>query len=1724
MEADSATWPIASHAVSDGRHVFAFVVAVCSFHIDCEQRRDADVTPPDTTDTQVIPHTWKRPEWSGDQQWINEYYRSVPDADVAAATEDRLTSLATAHWEVGETRPTGDVCVDVREDQGSTVLYVVTDDMPFLVSTLNTEIAAKWGGAELVVHPLLLATRDAETHELESLTRVPNISTASSGDTTAIPLIPPTQNVTARSSSGGRTESRIESWIRIVLHRTLSEADREELRSYLGERLVPDVRRVDEDQDKMLAVTDELARSLNGLHEIRFDDGSQLPDVDSAAEFLDWLRAGNFVFMGIKRYDLTVDGEEAALQSRPDTGLGLLRETGTEGHTQRLTGLGSLHARDREVLFVTKANRRSSIHRREYLDYIGIRIFAQDGTVTGEYLILGLFSRRAYSVPAHQTPLVRDKVQSVVERFGFLPDSHSARDLLGIIEDYPRDELFHMTADELHDTASGVLGLNERRQTRLFLRQDTFGRFMSAVVFLPRDRYNTSVRERIEEQLQDVFQAEAIDFEVRLTSSSLARLFFRIRLPYTGEVREFDQLNLEHRLRAAVRSWPDTLARAIRLGFDPADAARLTPLWTHAFPGAYREDYEIEEAVQDLQRCEELWGRDPNLPAEVRVAEHNGQVRLNIYLTQRLSLTELLPLLQNMGLRVLDQRPYTVTPADGREFQLYDFGVELPEGVDTHGPNDAKTEDLIEDTLCAVLSGGSESDSLDRLVLVERMSWRAVAVLRAYVRYLLQLGYANSFEYIADTLLDYTQATRELVAYFSARFDPARFKDTDEGRSERSQACEAARGRLDKVLDDVPSLDADRLFRALSNIVGATLRTNVYKQRPTMAFKMDPQAINVAPYPRPKFEIWVWSPRVEGTHLRFGHVARGGLRWSDRREDFRTEVLGLVKAQMVKNAVIVPDGAKGGFFPKQLPDPQQDREGWMEEGREAYKLFIASLLDLTDNITHDSDAEPNAEVFDDGSKDAAEAPGTPEGDTVLHPDQVVRHDDDDSYLVVAADKGTAAFSDTANAISLERNFWLGDAFASGGSVGYDHKAMGITARGAWESVKRHFFELGVDTQSEAFTVVGVGDMSGDVFGNGMLLSEHIKLIAAFDHRDVFLDPNPDTAASYKERERLFNAGRTSWQDFDKSVLSEGGGVYSRQEKSVPISPQVREALGLEESVESMAPQELVRAVLLAPADLLYNGGIGTYVKSSLETNQEVGDKANDPIRVNGEDLRVRVIGEGGNLGATQLGRIEAARSGILVNTDAIDNSGGVESSDREVNIKILVDRMVEAGKLDRDERADFIESMTDEVADLVLRTNVAQNVLLTTERARGPEFAETFIRLMHWLEETVDLDRELEFLPTDEQLRERAEEGGSLTGPELSVLTAYTKIQLTGALTDSDLADDPWFDATLENYFPLQIREKFGKDIQTHPLRKQIIGTMVANKLINYGGIAFAYRVMDDSGAELADLAAVFTAAVEIFDLDPYVARHAELGTDVPLEMWNKLTLRMRRLLDRVVRWFLNRSDSEATIQELVSAYKPTVQLRFGEQQLMAAQSQERVSAETELAERQGVPKELAVEWAELLDAFALLDVARLAQAGGVQAAGERAGEHTTSADAGGEHVTVETIAKVYFELFDRYGLENLLDRITKLPQTTRWENMARISMREDLYSTLVALAAQALESPGENAEEKVTSWERENQDRLARLRDVLGEIEGMPAGGDAGAELAALSVALRTMRSALTE
>jgi glutamate dehydrogenase len=1240
----------------------------------------------------------------GDQEgFLGDYYQHLADEDARAYSQDVLANRAETHRNVAAHRRPGQAKVAIVNEEDSSVVYVVTDDMPFLVDSVNAELVRQKAAIRLVHHPLFVVTRNRETGELVKVDRVPSHIGISSGDTAAMPLM-------SHLIAQGENASHMESWIAVEINRVSDEAKASLLEGL--DRVLADVRAAVEDWPKMRNKAMQISASLDQVA-----NPAQIAELRQAQDLLRWLDDGNFTFLGYREYDLVnVDGEDV-LELREDSGLGLLREKAGAPHLQHLTDAGRKKAREKRALVITKANSRSTVHRPAYLDYIGVKSFDAAGNVNGERRFIGLFATSAYAGSVRNIPIVREKVDAVLGSAGFPPDSHSGKDLLGILETYPRDELFQIEIEDLAATAAGIQRLQERRRTRLFLRPDIYGRFMSAVIYLPRDRYTTNVRLRIEEELRSTFKAESIDYEARMTESALARLFYRIRLPKDADVSHVNAEELERRLVRAARSWSEGVAEVLRSG-GGQQSKELASIWSEAFPAGYRVDYEVEDALEDIARfekygaeAERLAGAKQERPGvHVYLPKGAGQdleedARVKLYMLEPKSLSQILPYFHNLGLEVLDERPFEIETADGRDFFLYDLGLKYPAGVDP-----LATGQLLGDSFGAAVSGAVESDSLDRLVLREGMHWRQITVLRAYARYMRQMGNTNSMGFVADTLLANPDVTKALTKLFAARFDPALAGD------ERAVAQATVRAELSAAIEEVATLDADRVLRTFANLIEATLRTNYYQYKPHLSFKLDSATIEGLPFPRPMFEIWVYSPRVEGVHLRFGKVARGGLRWSDRREDFRTEILGLVKAQTVKNAVIVPTGAKGGFFAKRLPDPTLDRAAWLAEGMESYKTFIRGLLDLTDNLVAGGGAE-----------------------TVVPPSDVVRHDDDDTYLVVAADKGTATFSDIANGLAAEYGFWLGDAFASGGSVGYDHKAMGITARGAWESVKRHFSELDVDTQAQDFTVVGVGDMSGDVFGNGMLLSKHIRLLAAFDHRHIFLDPAPDAATSFVERQRLFKLPRSSWDDYNKSLISEGGGVYPRHVKSVPVSPQVRAAIGLPEGTTEMSPPELLRAILLAPADLLYNGGIGTYVKASTETNASVGDKANDAIRVDGKDLRVKVVGEGGNLGMTQRGRIEAALQGVILNTDAIDNSAGVDCSDHEVNIKIFVDRMVAAGKLSAEERAGFLASMTDEVGRLVLEDNVDQNILLLNDRQRVAEWSPSYERLMDWLEKSADL-------------------------------------------------------------------------------------------------------------------------------------------------------------------------------------------------------------------------------------------------------------------------------------------------------------------------------------------------------------------------------------------------
>jgi glutamate dehydrogenase len=1598
------------------------------------------------------------------QGYLGDYYEHLAEEDSRGYAPETLAARAKTHRRLAATRLPGIANISVLDDADRTVVYIVTDDMPFLVDSVNAELVRQKAPIHLVLHPLFVVARNKETGELVKVSRVPSHLGFSSGDTAAMPNL-------SHLIAQGDNASHMESWIAVEIDR-VDEEKRAELVEGLG-RVLGDVRAAVEDWPKMRTKALEIAADLD-----KVAHPAQIAELRQAQELLRWLDDGNFTFLGYREYDLTNESGEDVLRLREESGLGLLRDGADTRQVQHLTEAGRKKAREKRALVITKANSRSTVHRPAYLDYVGVKSFDAAGNVNGERRFIGLFATSAYAGSVRDIPVVREKVAAVLSEAGFPPDSHSGKDLLGILETYPRDELFQIEIPDLAATATGIQRLQERRRTRLFLRPDIYGRFMSAVVYLPRDRYTTNVRLRIEEELRVTFDAVSIDYEARMTESALARLFFRIRLPKGAHPSSINSDELEKRLVRAARSWSEGIAEVLRAraATDSAGGQELATMWAEAFPASYRVDYEVEDALEDIARFEkygaaaERTGEGVKEKPGVHVYLPEGagatleeDARVKLYMLEPKSLSQILPYFHNLGLEVLDERPFEIETGDRRNFFLYDLGLKYPAGVDPQ-----TTGQLLAESFGAAVSGVVESDSFDRLVLREGMHWRRVVVLRAYAKYMRQMGNTNSFEFLSDTLLANPDVTRALTALFAARFDPA-LSDADRRRRQ-----DEVRGELDAAIEQVATLDADRVLRTFKNLIQATLRTNYFQDKTHLSFKLKPGAIDGLPFPRPMFEIWVYSPRVEGVHLRFGKVARGGLRWSDRREDFRTEILGLVKAQTVKNAVIVPTGAKGGFYAKQLPDPASDRSAWMAEGVESYKTFIRGLLDITDNLVP-----------------------TPDGETVRPPSDVVRHDDDDSYLVVAADKGTASFSDIANGLAADYGFWLGDAFASGGSVGYDHKAMGITARGAWESVKRHFSELDLDTQSEPFTVVGVGDMSGDVFGNGMLLSKHIRLLAAFDHRHIFLDPTPDEAVSFAERQRLFELPRSSWDDYNKALISEGGGVFPRQAKAIPVSAGVRAALGLPDGTTQLSPPELLRAILLAPADLLYNGGIGTYVKASTETHAEVGDKANDAIRVDGRDLRVKVVGEGGNLGMTQRGRIEAALQGVILNTDAIDNSAGVDCSDHEVNIKIFVDRMVAAGKLDPAERAEFLASMTDEVARLVLEDNLDQNILLLNDRMRVAEWSPSYERLMDWLEKRAELQRELEALPTTETLRERLEQGQGLTSPELSVLAAYAKIELATALRDSDLADDPWFRQTLRAYFPKQLRNRFDAELDTHPLRREIIATVVANDMINLGGITFAFRALEETSATEAAVAKAFVALREVYELNVMVAELNELPASFPTEHWSTVHLDIRRLLDRAVRWVLSQGDTSRPIAEIVAEFKPLMDpMRARLLDYLRGDDRARVAEWLEKARSWELPEDLAHRWAELFESFVLLDIAKI-----VRVSPEPA----------------EAIAHVYYTVFNRFHADSLLERITKLPRKDRWQALARAALRDDLYSTVSDMTTAVLETtpPGAPAEVRLRLWESQNVEQLSRAKSMFDEVNALEAD-----DMASLSVALRLLRS----
>ncbi|GAB2772373.1 NAD-glutamate dehydrogenase [Streptomyces chlorus] len=1592
--------------------------------------------------------------------FLQRYYLHTAPEDLVGRDPVDVFGAAVSHFRLAENRPQGTANVRVHtptvEENGWTsshsVVEVVTDDMPFLVDSVTNELTRQGRGIHVVIHPQVVVRRDVTGKLIE---------------------------VSAEPAGGELPhDTHVESWIHVETDR---ETDRGDLKQITVDllRVLSDVREAVEDWGKMRQAATLLAE---GLPDEPVPGDVPGPQVEEARELLRWLADDHFTFLGYREYQLRDDDSLAAV---PGTGLGILRSdphhATDEEHPvspsfERLPADARAKAREHKLLVLTKANSRATVHRPSYLDYIGVKKFDADGNVVGERRFLGLFSSAAYTESVRRVPVIRRKVEEVLERAGFSPHSHDGRDLLQILETYPRDELFQTPADELQAIATSVLYLQERRRLRLYLRQDEYGRYYSALVYLPRDRYTTGVRLRIIDILKEELDGISVDFTAWNTESILSRLHFVVRVPQGTELPQLsdhDRERIEARLVEAARSWADGFGEALIAELGEERAAELLRRYAGAFTEGYKADHTPRSAVADLVRLEQL---DDEKNFELSLYEPVGAApeerRFKIYRKgEAVSLSAVLPVLQRLGVEVVDERPYELRRADHSVAWVYDFGLRLPKtpAIADHFGDDAR--ERFQEAFAATWTGQAENDSFNTLVLSAGLDWRQAMVLRAYAKYLRQAGSTFSQDYMEDTLRNNVHTTRLLVSLFEARMSPER-------QSAGYELVDALLEEVDAALDEVASLDEDRILRSFLTVIKATLRTNFFQEanggRPHdyVSMKFDPQAMPDLPAPRPAFEIWVYSPRVEGVHLRFGKVARGGLRWSDRREDFRTEILGLVKAQMVKNTVIVPVGAKGGFVAKQLPDPSVDRDAWMAEGVAAYKTFISALLDITDNMV------------------AGE---------VVPPADVVRHDGDDTYLVVAADKGTARFSDTANELAQAYDFWLGDAFASGGSAGYDHKGMGITARGAWESVKRHFRELGVDTQSQDFTVVGIGDMSGDVFGNGMLLSEHIRLVAAFDHRHIFIDPTPDAAVGHAERRRLFDLPRSSWADYNTDLLSAGGGVFPRSAKSIPVNAQIRQALGLESGVTKMTPADLMKAILKAPVDLLWNGGIGTYVKASSESNADVGDKANDPIRVDGKDLRADVVGEGGNLGMTQLGRIEVALHGSRINTDAIDNSAGVDTSDHEVNIKILLNTLVADGDMTVKQRNKLLASMTDEVGRLVLRTNYAQNTAIANALAQSKDMLHAQQRFMKHLVREGHLDRALEFLPTDRQIRERLATGQGLTGPETAVLMAYTKITVADELLRTSLPEDPYLKVLLHSYFPAPLREQFLDRIDAHPLRREITTTVLVNDTVNTGGTTYLHRMREETGASLEEIVRAQTAARAIFRAATVWDGVEDLDTLVAADVQTRIRLHSRRLVERGTRWLLNNRPQPLELEETVTFFAERVEQVWSQlpKLLRGADLTWFQKIHDELT-GVGVPEELATRVAGFSSAFAAIDIVSVA---------DRMDKEPLD------------VAEVYYDLADRLRITRLMDRISELPRADRWQSMARAAIREDLYAAHAALTADVLAAGNGTStpKQRFKVWEAKNEAIIGRARTTLDEIQSSDT-----FDLANLSVAMRTMRTLL--
>ena len=1561
-------------------------------------------------------------------------YSGAPFEDLSAYSEDELARLAEATFTLAGSRKPGTTTIQVHNPDSPTeggalervtVVDIINENMPFLLDSAMSELNERGLELRMVLHPIIDVARDAKGK---------------------------LKDVSGNWRTAKKPVGNPESYIQIHVARIDSDLLRKDLAKAL-QRIFEDVRHCVEDWKSMLGHLDE------AIQEYRTNPPPiPVEEIAEAVQFLEWLRDNNFTLLGMRQYDFVGSGEQARLErvgSGKAAGLGLLRDPDVKvlrRGREFVTYTPEIRAflMQPVPLIVTKANVKSTVHRRVYLDYIGIKKFDSKGELVGELRIIGLYTSTAYHRSVPSIPYVRRKAAQVMEMSGFDPSSHSGKGLQNVLDTFPRDELFQIDVETLCQFVQAIHNLSERPRIRVLSRADKFDRFVSVIVYVPRDRYNSEVRKKVGDYLARIYAGRVSAYYPAFPEGMLARVHYIIGRS-EGETPNPPQTELEAEVARIARTWSDALDDALAGQHEPLVAQEIGARYGEAFSVAYQETFPATEAVDDIAIIDQLTAGHPLairfLPDD---AGNSSRLALRVFnLGSPIPLSQRVPVLENMGFKVISERSFQIEPArDGESEQVHLHEMVL-ERADADAVNLELLGGLLSDAFMAIMQGFAENDGYNGLVVRAGIAWRDVAMLRAVSRYLRQIRIPYSQDYMWESLLRNSAIAANIVALFHARFQIGSERDLQVGKA-RQKAEAAAMASIEGALESVPSLDDDRIVRRFANIVRSMLRTNFYQtdvhgQPPeTIAFKIASRSVEEMPEPRPLREIFVYSPRVEGVHLRFGEIARGGLRWSDRPQDFRTEVLGLVKAQQVKNAVIVPVGSKGGFFPKQMP-AGADRETVQAEGIACYKLFVGSMLDITDNI---------------------------EGDDVIPPRQVVRHDGDDPYLVVAADKGTATFSDIANGISEGHEFWLGDAFASGGSAGYDHKKMGITARGAWEAVKRHFREMDIDIQTQPFTVVGVGDMSGDVFGNGMLLSEKIRLLAAFDHRDIFIDPDPDPAKSFIERKRLFELPRSSWKDYDTKLITKGGGVFSRADKSIPLSAEMKSLLGL--TGDNATPQQVMKAILSAKADLLWFGGIGTYVRTPGETDDEVGDRANDAIRITIGDLHAKAVGEGANLGMTQPARIAFARKGGRVNSDAIDNSAGVNSSDLEVNIKIALGSVVRTGKLAIPDRNKFLASMTDDVAGLCLRNNYLQTLALSLVERRAHENLGFAQRLMRDLERRGKLDREVEDLPEDAQIGEMAEKGLGLARPENAVLLAYAKIDLYEALLGSTIPDDPYLGRELDRYFPPALTKTYSDAIHSHRLRREIIATMLSNSMINRGGPTFLVRVRDETGANVDEISGAFALARDGFQMTALNTRIDQLDNKISGKLQLELYAEVGDLLTSSVVWFLRNEDTTGGLADKVAHFQKGI-ATIGDslEKLMPPVFVKMMKRRTDELVAAKVPEDLARQMAGLMFLSRAPDIIRVAD------------ETKTN---------LKAAAETFYAISEMFSVGPLITQAQALRLDDYYERIA-LSRTIDAISISQRRITVQLAGSGKKGEAAIAGWKDDHGAVIERVRSSLDDL-----------------------------